>query len=252
MSPSAVEQASSSFFSGVDLLSLDAGNTIIFLDHARIARLVSREGFDVSADTLIRCEGEAKLAQEHGALLDFAWAEKSAPGARGWGGMMGTMLARAGLAESRVPAAVEMLWREHVKWNLYSLVPEGTGAALDRVRARGVRVAVVSNSEGMLDLLFTKLGIAQHFDAVVDSGKLGVEKPDPRIFAVAMERCSATPARTLHLGDSVATDVRGAEAAGIRCALVDPFGHVVGRRLDVPRVSGVVEACEKILETRGA
>jgi putative hydrolase of the HAD superfamily len=161
--------------------------------------------------------------------------------------MLGTILARAGLSEARLPDILSSLWREHVALNLYSLVPQGLGAALDRVRARGVRVAIVSNSEGMLERLFAQLGVAKHFDTVVDSARVGVEKPDPRIFAIAIERCAATPARTLHLGDSVATDVRGAQAAGIRCALVDPFGHVAGRHLDVARVSGVVETCEHIL-----
>jgi len=244
------EAAAVSFFRNVDLLSLDAGNTIIFLDHARIAELVGKQGFHVTKDALIRSEGDAKLAQERGQLLDFDWSEKAAPGALGWGGMIGTTIARAGVPESRLPEVIGALWKEHVRWNLYSLVPEGTGAALDRVRARGVKVAVVSNSEGMLDKLFTDLGILQHFDTVVDSGKLGVEKPDPRIFVEAMQRCHATPARTVHLGDSIATDLRGAEAAGLRCALVDPFGHITGRALEVPRVTGIVEACHRILASR--
>jgi HAD superfamily hydrolase (TIGR01509 family) len=232
----------------VDLLSLDAGNTVIFLDHERLAEHVRRAGFDVHAAALVRSEGEAKLLAETGELLDFEWEGRTAPGARGWGATVGTMLARGGVPGDALPELVSTLFREHVALNYWSLVPPGLGVALERLRATGVRVAIVSNSEGMLDALFAQLGIAKHFDAVVDSGKVGVEKPDPRIFSIALERCAATAPHTLHLGDSVATDVWGARAAGIRCALIDPYDHVAGRHVDVPRVPGVVAVAEAILE----
>jgi putative hydrolase of the HAD superfamily len=118
------------------------------------------------------------------------------------------------------------------------------------VRARGVHVAIVSNSEGMLEPLFAKLGILRHFDAVLDSGKLGVEKPDPRIFEAALARFGVPASRSLHLGDTYATDVLGARAAGLRTALIDPHGHYEGRHPDVPRVAGVVEVAQAILGGR--
>jgi putative hydrolase of the HAD superfamily len=113
--------------------------------------------------------------------------------------------------------------------------------ALDGARARGVKVAVISNSEGKLDGLFVDLGLRGHFDLVVDSALVGVEKPDPRIFAVALETLGVPADRALHLGDLYATDIVGARAAGLRCALVDPFEHYAGRHPGVPRVPGVVE-----------
>ncbi len=234
----------------VDLLCLDAGNCIIFLDHARIATLSTEAGVPMDAATLIATEGEAKLAQERGALADFAWGQKELPGASGWGKMIGTTLLRAGFPRERIAAFIESLWIEHVRHNLYSIVPEGLGAALDEVRARGVRVVVVSNSEGMLERLFTELAILQHFDAVVDSGKVGVEKPDPRIFEIALARFGVAPLRALMLGDTFATDIVGARAAGIRAALVDPHEHMGLRHRDVPRVPGIVEVARAILDAR--
>jgi len=53
--------------------------------------------------------------------------------------------------------------------------------------ARGVSVAIISNSEGMLNALFASLGVLQHFDLVLDSGTIGLEKPDPRIFRMALD-----------------------------------------------------------------
>jgi putative hydrolase of the HAD superfamily len=230
----------------VDLLCLDAGNTIIFLDHARLARLAQREGFATSTRAIERAEGLSKRAHEEGTLVDFAWNGDAAPGARGWGRSVGTMLALAGAPTASLPRMLEAIWRDHVEYNLYSQVPEGLVAALERVRARGVHVAVVSNSEGRLEPLFAELGVAPVLDAVIDSAIVGVEKPDPRIFQIALDRFDVPAERALHLGDNFATDVLGAQAAGIRVALVDPYGHLAGRHVDVPRVSGVAEVADAI------
>lgn len=231
----------------VRLLSLDAGNTVIFLDHARLARLAAREGFDVAPEVLIRTEGEAKRLHEKNALLDVEWSARRAPGARGWGATTATILHRAGLPEARLPAMLDALWREHVAFNLYALVPDGFAAAMDRLRAAGVTVVLVSNSEGMLDALFERLAIRRHFDVLIDSGLVGVEKPDPRIFDIALERAGIAAENTLHLGDTYTTDILGARAAKIRFALIDPHGHYDGAHPDVPRVPGVTAVAEAIL-----
>ena len=234
----------------VDLLCLDAGNTVIFLDHARLAALVAAAGHEVLAEVLVRTEGEAKALAETGALLDVPWKYRDRPGAIGWGRMVGTIALRAGLDASKVPELLDAAWPIHEKTNLWCRVPEGLGPALDAVRATGVKVAIISNSEGMLERLFTDLGILQHFDMVVDSGKVGVEKPDPRIFQFALDRFGVPASRALHLGDMFATDILGARAAGIRYALIDPYKHYAGRHAEVPRVPGVVEVARAIVAQR--
>lgn len=235
--------------SNVDLLCLDAGNTVIFLDHERLADILREAcSFIVDASTLVRTEGEAKRLAESGALVDMGWAYEAKAGARGWGKMVGTIVHRAGLPLAQVPELLRAAWEIHAKKNLWCKVPAGLGPALDAIRERGVKVAIISNSEGMLDGLFRDLGVRGHFDAIVDSGIVGVEKPDPRIFAFALDQFGVSPACTLHLGDVFATDVLGARAAGIRCALIDPFGHYEGVHPDVPRVPGAVEVARAILE----
>jgi putative hydrolase of the HAD superfamily len=129
-------------------------------------------------------------------------------------------------------------------------VPEGLREALDALRGRGVRVCIVSNSEGKLAGLFDRLDLSSRFDWVIDSALVGVEKPDPRIFQLALDRFNVSAARTLHLGDTVATDVVGARNAGIRTALIDPFSHYVGQFEDVPRVSDVSSVAREILRLR--
>lgn len=226
---------------GVDLLCLDAGNTVIFLDHARLAGILREAtGVVVEPGVLIEAEGEAKRRAETGELHDCTWSFRARPGAPGWGRMVGTIALVAGLAPEKVPALLDAAWPQHEARNLWCKVPDGLGAALDAIRARGKKVAIISNSEGMLDRLFLDLGIRDHFDRIVDSGLVGVEKPDPRIFRVALDAFGVPPERALHLGDIFATDVLGARAAGLRCALIDPYDHYAGLHPDVPRVPGVV------------
>jgi putative hydrolase of the HAD superfamily len=241
----------SDLVSGVELLCLDAGNTVIFLEHDRLATHVSAiADRPVSADVLVRAEGEAKRLAESGELYDCDWSFRSRRGAPSWGKMVGTIAVRAGLEPRHVPLLLDRAWRDHERKNLWCRVPDGLGAALDEMRALGVRVAIISNSEGMLDRLFRELGIDAHFDLVVDSGKLGVEKPDRRIFEVAFEHFGVGRASALHLGDVFATDVLGARAAGCRHALIDPFGHYEGVHADVPRVRDVVSVARAIAQAK--
>ncbi len=244
---SATNNVAADLVAGVDLLCLDAGNTVIFLDHARLADLIREAtAFVVSPDVLVRSEGEAKRLAESGALHGCTWSHVERPGALAWGKMVGTIALRGGVPTEQIPSLLDFVWRHHEERNLWCKVPDGLGAALHAMRALGVKVAIISNSEGMLDRLFRDLGVLDHFDLVVDSGKVGFEKPDPRIFQVAFDRFAIGPERTLHLGDVYATDVLGARAAGCRHALIDPFEHYEGRHLDVPRVPGAVEVARAI------
>jgi len=235
----------------VDLLCLDAGNTVIFLDHDRLASIVSEAtGHSVTAKALIEAEGRAKRLAETGALRDSEWKFRSRPGAVGWGKMVGTIATEGGLDPEKIPALLDVAWPLHEKRNLWCKVPEGLGVALDAIREHGVKTAIVSNSEGMLDRLFRDLGIRGHLDILVDSGIVGVEKPDPRIFEMALSEARVPNERALMLGDVYATDIEGARVAGIRHGLIDPFGHYEGRHPEVPRVPGAVEVARAILRVR--
>src|SRR5262249_51318149 len=98
---------------------------------------------------------------------------------------------------------------------------------------------VVSNAEGRVERDLDGAGFAGLFDTVVDSHLVGVEKPDPRIFHIAIERMNADAARAIFLGDVPAVDIVGAKAAGLTPVLLDR--HELYRGVEAPRLRSIAE-----------
>ena len=90
----------------------------------------------------------------------------------------------------------------------------GAWAALGRLRRAGLALACVSNWDGSLAPQLEHSGLRDLFAAVVSSAEAGAAKPDPAVFAVALERLGVPASRALHVGDGD-TDREGAAAAGI-------------------------------------
>jgi REG-2-like HAD superfamily hydrolase len=93
--------------------------------------------------------------------------------------------------------------------------------ALEAVRRRGFRTGMVSNATELARRVLRNLDMDRLFDFVVISEEVGVRKPDPRIFSIALERAATIPSRTVFLGDKPATDIKGAARAGLKGVLVD-------------------------------
>jgi putative hydrolase of the HAD superfamily len=105
---------------------------------------------------------------------------------------------------------------EAIRFRAYPEVHE----TLARLRARGARLAVVSNWDVSLHDVLERTDLRRLVDAVVVSAELGAAKPDPAIFRAALERLGAGPAGAMHVGDSLEHDVAGARAAGVEPVLV--------------------------------
>ena len=112
--------------------------------------------------------------------------------------------------------------------------------ALAELRARGVRLAVVSNFDRRLGGILTGLGLAASFDVVLASTAVGAAKPAVAIFARAIADLGVDAAHALHAGDGLREDVHGARAAGLRAVLVDRTGEQ-NVPPDVPVVRTLVE-----------
>ncbi len=93
--------------------------------------------------------------------------------------------------------------------------------ALEDLRSLGLRLGIVSNWGWRLPDLCAMLGLNSYFDFIIASSRVGAAKPHPAIFQAALREAGSEPEETLHAGDNVAADVRGAQAVGITGVWLD-------------------------------
>jgi putative hydrolase of the HAD superfamily len=67
------------------------------------------------------------------------------------------------------------------------------------------------------------VGLRRHLNAVFDSWVVGVAKPNPEIFKMALDHLGVSAPEAIMVGDTPAADVLGAQAAGVRAVLIDPY-----------------------------
>jgi FMN phosphatase YigB (HAD superfamily) len=88
----------------------------------------------------------------------------------------------------------------------------------------GYRLGIISNWEAWLPALLEAVGLAPFFDHVIISGVCGAEKPDARIFTLALEEGGYRPEEVIYIGDRPSHDVEPAREVGIRPILLDREG----------------------------
>ena len=143
-----------------------------------------------------RAQSEAELA------ADGVWGEY--------------ILADYGLSQERLSAAAEdIAYFYETHYHTRCLRPEAP-VALEALRARGFRLAIVSNviSRQLVPQKLAEYGIAHYFDPVVTSSSLGWRKPNERIFDEALHLMNLPPGACAYVGDTVSRDVVGARRAG--------------------------------------
>lgn len=108
----------------------------------------------------------------------------------------------------------------------YSAFPDSQ-PFLRWAREKGLTVGIVSNAEYRYkDVILPALGLnqASEWDFGVFSGVVGVEKPDPRIYKIALEMAgNVAPEEALHIGDSMRKDYTPARSIGMHALLLDRF-----------------------------
>ncbi|MEO8089173.1 MAG: HAD-IA family hydrolase [Gemmatimonadales bacterium] len=191
----------------------DAGNTLLFLDYARMARAVGAAlGFPLTGEGLASHAPEAAQAMERASGDDTERAST----------YLEALFRFSGVPAERMREVRDCLRELHRERHLWCTVRERTREALARLRAAGIRLGIVSNSDGRVEQALTVAGLRDYFDVVVDSGLVGVEKPDPAIFRTALDALGVAPEEALYVGDLYEVDVLGARAAGIEAVLFTP------------------------------
>ena len=230
----------------IETLFLDAGNTLIHMNHELVLEGLAEVGLTPELEALREAEARARVP-----LSEFVGGERSTEGTDTrlfW--IEKTLLELDRSIDPSEYTAGITAWveRPSVWERLWSWVPEFVPRALDRLRDKGYRLVVVSNSDGSVADQLARADLADRVDAIIDSAIVGVEKPDPRIFDFAFEHTESAREACLHVGDIYHIDIVGARRAGVHAALIDPYdawGHA-----DAPRFRNI-EALEEQLPARG-
>ena len=226
--------------SSVRTVLLDAGGVLVRPDFERVAEALRSRGVEAEASALRKAEALSKRELDQEGTIQRSTDEE-----RGWA-YFNLLLRHAGIERSpATDAALLELKGHHDRENLWDEVPEGVPGALEAMKEAGLRLAVVSNANGTVVRLLERLGFSAYFDLVVDSADVGVEKPDPRIFRIALEGTGAKLEETLFVGDIYHVDVVGGRAAGLRVILVDEAG--LYPEVDCPRVGSLAELARHLV-----
>jgi HAD superfamily hydrolase (TIGR01509 family) len=228
----------------VRVLLLDVGGVLVRPNFERLAGALQAHGVFADPVAMAAVEPRVKKALDRPPSPGFA-----SDAERGWH-YFNLVLDQARIARSpATDAALLEVKAWHDRYCLWEDVMEGVRPSLARLRAAGLRLAAVSNANGTLRVLFDRLGFTPAFDVILDSQVEGVEKPDPRLFRLALERLGEPAEAALHVGDFYNVDVVGARAAGIRPILVDEAG--LYPEADCPRVQSLAELAAHLVPGGG-
>ena len=223
---------------GVSAILLDAGGVLLFPEPDRVLPPLRAAGFSPDLATLERAHYQAMAIQDAAALpptQDTWWRE-----------YLLTYIASCGVPEEQCEALAVQV--DHgVRGYSWAHVGIGAVDGLRAVAALDLPMGVVSNSDGTVESDLRRLGVCYApqtpevpdarkapdtpeltgvpVGVVIDSAVVGVAKPDPAIFSIALNALHVPSGGTvLHVGDSLRFDVAGALAAGLQPVHMDPYG----------------------------
>ena len=233
----------------IETLFLDIGNTLSSVDFGWVAEELASRGLEVSAEVVRRAEAAARPVISDrlsgggkidgvfqlylGEILEKLPRSAGAPDPSAWIEELSAVL--------WTPGRADLLWR---------IPMPGAKQALEHAHSLGLRCVAVSNSDGSAARSLELCGLDALVDPVIDSHVVGIEKPDPRIFDLALEHSGATRETTLHVGDMPFADVEGARRAGLSVVLLDPYDDWVGRDPDCVRCADLRAVVQRIAEAR--
>ena len=208
----------------ITAILLDAGGVLIFPEPEAMLAPLRAAGLSPDPTTMERAHYRAM------SVLDV-------PGSPApdrdtwWASYLSDYITDCGVPPEKVSdVAAELAGIPSLGW---THVGPGVRVGLSGLAALGVPLGIVSNSDGTVEAELDRLGVCQtgegdgvQVGVVVDSRVVGVAKPDPEIFRIALDALGVAASRTvLHVGDSLRYDVTGALATGLRPVHLDPYGY---------------------------
>jgi putative hydrolase of the HAD superfamily len=199
----------------------DAGETLVHAEPSfpeLLALTLKAEGFDVDPATV---RSKVHTVSEHFDRARRAgelWTTSMDKSRRFWFGVYRTFLGELGLPYS--DALAGRLFETFTDLANYRLFDD-VEACLRDLEERDLILGVVSNFEEWLERLLESLGVTDHFDVRIISGVEGMEKPDPGLFRLALDRTGVRAEESAYVGDIPMFDTEPAAALGMHPVLID-------------------------------
>jgi putative hydrolase of the HAD superfamily len=222
---------------------LDVGGVLMVPNPTLVGAVTVAHGGTDDVATLLRSHYAAVAAADDGTTLD-------------WLRYQHQLLIGAGVPDERIDLATEAVTAAYTERNLWDYPLPGARSGLQRLAETGLRLGIVSNSDGTVEQTLRNVELTQvgegpgvPVEILLDSFTVGVEKPDPAIFAIALKAMEVSASQAIYVGDTRTFDVAGALRAGLHPVHVDPYG-------DCPEpaahehVTGVGELADRLSDRR--
>jgi putative hydrolase of the HAD superfamily len=205
--------------SEVSALLFDFGGTLAFLDFELLATEFSRPARKLDPIKLEYAEYAGRAALDHHLM-----SEKSRDPNAAYEDFFRAWMNAAGIPQNEFADIAARFRAMHEEACMWRIVREGTYDALERLKSAGLKLGIVSNADGRVAADAKRFGLAKFFDVIIDSKVVGVEKPNPKIFQLALDALEVPSEAAMYAGDIFAIDMLGARAAGITGKLIDQHG----------------------------
>lgn len=214
----------------LEAIFFDAGGTLIFPDRERTLAPLKARGITFTQEQLHAAERTARQYRDACA----ASTSNSHTDEQYWVIYYQTLLGELS-CDKQLLAELVAAARKSGNW---TFVPPDVPGCLEELK-RHYRLAVISNSDGRIADVFARLNLSQYFEAIFDSGRVGHQKPSPIIFETALRELNIEPQKSVYIGDVYSIDYSGAQGAGMKAILIDPYGTYANN--GVPRVESICE-----------
>lgn len=199
-------------------LLLDAGGVLLFMDQDYLSQLADTYDFKIEA---------AWFYDQHFRIIH--WFDTYVRTHRKFPSGLSipyqrVLLETLGMPREAAEQASQVAEVRHEQENLWGFTFPWVKETLDRLQSEGYHMSVVSNSDGTVERELHHQGMRGYFERVYDSEVVGVRKPDPAIYELALNDLGLQPEEALFVGDMFYIDIWGANRLGIPGLHLDPLG----------------------------
>lgn len=210
----------------------DVGHTILFPDDRFLYTLAVAHGGKMPFADFVLHGARAKEA---------AYRENPFDPYKRW---FAAWMTGAGVPREALPEIYAAVIDRHKHGQLWDTLESSIPEILTELRVRGFTLGIISNADGTIAAMLERFELDHYFSCIIDSGMVGVEKPDARIFLLACKALDIEPAACVYIGDQVSVDMIGASQVSMAAILLDP--HDVVNKCPFPKIARLSELLDRL------